>query len=171
VAAPAQHFVTSPSEAVVHIAVNYRDAWLETRAYVDGGPFVRTCATPCDVRLQVEGLEARVSAPNMTTSNVFRFDGGTGRASVRVEGGSATARTAGIVSLAVGIPLALAGMAMTAQGAIKDSSGLRGVGIVGLSIGSLGILASIPLLLKGSTSVKDARGDRIASSDRETLNQ
>ncbi len=163
--------MTSPGEAIVHIAVNYRDAWLETRTFVDGGPFVKTCATPCDVRLHVEGVEARVTAPNMTTSNVFRFDGGSGRASVRVEGGSASARTAGIVSLAVGIPLALAGMAMTAQGAMKDSSGLRAVGIVGLSIGSVGILASVPLLLKGSTSVKDSRGDRIAGSDGESRTQ
>jgi hypothetical protein len=156
--------VTSPAAAFVHVAVSYRDAWLETRTFVDGGSFARTCAAPCDVHLQVDGVEARVVAPGMTTSNIFRFDAGSGRASVRVDGGSATARTAGVVSLAVGIPLALAGMALLAHGELQDKSGIRAAGIAGLAIGGVGIVASLPLLLKGSTSVKDSRGNRIASA-------
>jgi hypothetical protein len=149
----------------VHVAVSYRDAWLETRSYVDGGAFNRTCAAPCDVVLTVEGREARVAAPRMTTSNVFRIDGGSGVAGVRVEGGSATARRAGIFTLAIGIPVALAGMAFFAQGRLKEKSGLEAAGIAGLAAGGLSVVVSLPLLLIGTTSVKDAKGSLVAFSE------
>src|SRR6185369_456683 len=147
--------VTSPGEAVVHVAVSHRDAWLEMRSYVDGGEFVRICQAPCDVVLQVEGREARVSAPGMTTSNVFRFDAGSGTAGVRVDGGSARARRFGIITLAIGIPVALAGMGLFAQGKVKDNSALQVAGIAGLSAGGLSIAVSLPLLMFGTTHVKN----------------
>src|SRR5258707_267358 len=50
--ATAPRTVTSPGEALVHVAVSHRDAWLEMRSYVDGGDFVRICRTPCDLKLQ-----------------------------------------------------------------------------------------------------------------------
>jgi hypothetical protein len=147
----------------VHLAVNYRDAWLETRQYVDDGEFVRTCRAPCDVQLNVQGLEARVVAPGMTTSNTFRFDAGSGAAGVRVDGGSATARTAGVIALAAGIPVMLGGMALFAQGKVKDSTGLKAAGIAGLALGGVSVCVSFPLLLVGTTRVKSANGSRIAS--------
>jgi len=146
----------------VHIAVSHHDAWLEMRSYVDGGDFLRICQAPCDIKLQVEGREARVSARGMTTSNVFRFDGGNGTAGVRVEGGSAKARRAGIITLAIGIPVALAGMGLFAQGKVRDNKALTATGIAGLAVGGLGIVVSLPLLLIGTTSVKDAKGSQIA---------
>lgn len=151
-----------PGHAVVHLVVDYRDAWLETRRFVDGGDFVRTCRAPCDTRLHVEGLEARVTAAGMTTSNVFRFAAGAGAAGVRVDGGSAAARRAGIVALAAGIPIAMAGMALFAKGKLDDDRGLRAGGIVGLSLGGVSIGLSLPLLLLGTTDVKSAKGSLIA---------
>ncbi len=135
------------------------------RSYVDGGDFIRTCQTPCDAVIQVEGREARVVASGMTTSNIFRFASGSGTAGVRVDGGSATARHVGIITLAVGIPVALAGMAFFAQGRLKDNTGLEAAGIAGLSAGGLSIAISLPLLLIGATRVKDANGSLIASSE------
>jgi len=149
----------------VHIAVSHRDAWLEMRSYVDGGEFVRACPAPCDIKLQVEGREARVVAPGMTTSNIFRFDAGGGTAGVRVNGGSAAARRAGIITLAIGIPVALAGMALYAQGRVKDKTGLQVAGIAGLAGGGLSIAVSLPLLMFGTTHVKDAKGSLIALSE------
>ncbi len=148
---------------MVHLAVNYRDAWLETRSYVDDGAFTRTCRAPCDVELNVVGLEARVVAPGMTASNTFRFDAGAGSAGVRVDGGSATARTVGIATLAAGIPVALAGMALLAVGNQEGKGGLKAAGIAGLALGGVSIGVSLPLLLIGSTHVKSASGSRIAS--------
>jgi hypothetical protein len=150
---------------VVHIAVSHKDAWLEMRSYVDGGAFQRICQAPCDLKLQVEGREARVSAAGMTTSNIFRFDGGDGTAGVRVEGGSASSRRAGIITLAVGIPVALLGMGLFAQGKVRDNQGLTVAGIAGLSAGGLSIAVSLPLLLIGTTHVKNAKGSLIARSE------
>jgi len=154
----------SPGEAIVHVAVTHRDAWLETRSLVDAGAFERTCRAPCDLKLFVEGREARVVAPGMTTSNVFRFDAGNGIAGVRVDGGSASARRAGIITLGVGIPVALTGMALFALGRVKDKPGLEAGGIAGLALGGLSVVVSLPLLLKGTTHVKDAKGSLIAFS-------
>jgi hypothetical protein len=167
--APApQRAATSPGEAVVHVAVSHRDAWLEMRSYVDGGEFLRICRAPCDLKLMVEGREARVTAPKMTTSNIFRFDAGDGTAGVRVEGGSASARRAGIITLAIGIPLALAGMGLFAQGKVKDNTGLTVAGIGGLAAGGVSIGISLPLLLIGTTHVKNAKGSLIATSEPST---
>ena len=152
----------SPGEAVVHVAVSHRDAWLETRSAIDGGDFARTCRTPCDMKLAVDGLEARVVAPGMTSSNVFRFDAGAGVAAVRVDGGSARARRAGIITLTLGIPVALGGMALFALGRVKDSSGLEAAGIAGLALGGVSVSVSLPLLLMGTTHVKNAKGSLIA---------
>jgi hypothetical protein len=135
------------------------------RSYVDGGDFSRICRAPCDLKLQVEGREARVVAPGMTTSNTFRFDAGSGTAGVRVDGGSASARRVGIITLAIGIPLALAGMGLYAQGRVKDSTALQVGGIAGLATGGISIGISLPLLLIGTTSVKNAKGSLIATSE------
>jgi hypothetical protein len=161
-AAPATRVVTSPGEALVHVGVSHKEAWLEMRSFVDGGEFLRVCRAPCDLKLMVEGREARVTAPGMTTSNVFRFDAGDGTAGVRVDGGSATARRAGIITLAIGIPLALAGMGLFAQGKVKDNTGLTVAGIAGLAAGGVSIGVSLPLLLIGTTHVKNAKGSLIA---------
>lgn len=138
------------------------------RDYVDQGEFQRVCRAPCDQRVLVQGREARVSAPGMTTSNVFRFDAGAGTAAVRVDGGSAKARRYGIITLALGIPVALGGMAMYAIGKVKKSSGLEGAGIAGLALGGVSVVVSLPLLLVGSTNVKDAKGSLIAFSEPST---
>jgi hypothetical protein len=153
---------------VVHVAVNRRDAWLETRSYVDDGEFTRTCKAPCDIKLRVEGLELRVVAPGMTSSNAFRIDAGDGVAGVRVDGGSASARRAGIITLAAGIPVALAGMAMFALGRVHDKPGLEGGGIAALAVGGLSVGVSLPLLLVGTTHVKNAKGSQIAFTTLRT---
>lgn len=146
----------------MYVAVSHRDAWLETRSYVDGGAFERACRAPCDVKLHVEGREARVAAPGMTTSNVFRFDAGSGSAAVRVDGGSASARRAGIITLAAGVPVALAGMALFAIGRVQERRGLQAAGIAGLAVGGVSVSVSLPLLLMGTTHVKNAKGSLIA---------
>jgi hypothetical protein len=152
----------SAGEAIVHVAVSHRDAWLETRSSIDGGEFVRACPAPCDIKLQVNGVEARVVAPGMTTSNVFRFDAGAGVAGVRVDGGSASARRFGIITLASGIPVALVGMSLFALGRVKDNGGMEGAGIAALAVGGVSVSVSLPLLLLGTTHVKNAKGSLIA---------
>jgi hypothetical protein len=145
----------------VHIAVDYKDAFLELRDF-DRGEWTRACGAPCDRPVVVDGVEARVRAPGMTDSNVFRIDPGAGTARLKVSGGSATARSIGLTALIVGIPISFAGMGMFGYGRIKESSGVETAGIVTLAVGGVLVLGSLPVLGMGRTSIRDARGKVIA---------
>lgn len=153
-----------PGRAEVHLFANYPGAWLELRDYVDDGQWHGVCFAPCDRVLAVDGMEARVRAPRMTTSNVFRIAAGTGTARLKVSGGSALARTLGIVGLSAGIPLSLGGMGLYGYGSIKDRSAVKTAGIVTLIVGAATVVAALPLLIVGSTTVRDTHGKAIAAA-------
>jgi len=153
---------TRADSARVHLFSTYPNAWLELRSYVDAGSWRRACAAPCDRTLVVEGMEARVVADGMTTSNVFRIDPGAGTANLRVSGGSASARSIGLAALIGGIPLALGGMALFGYGSLESKDELRTAGIVTLAVGAVAVVGSLPFLVAGSSSVRDGRGSVIA---------
>jgi len=129
---------------------------------VDDTDWQRACVAPCDRSLVVSGMLARASAPGMTTSNVFRIQPGAGPALVKVEGGSESARTLGVIGLAAGIPLALGGTALFSYGKVSDRDGLSVAGGIVLGTGALVLLASLPFLVRGSTSVRNGDGRLIA---------
>ena len=147
----------------MHVFVDYPGAWLEMRDYVDAGSWQRVCPAPCDRVLVVDGMEVRVLAPRMTTSNVFRIDPGSGRAQLKVSGGSRSSRTVGIVGMSTGVPVTLGGMALYGYGRFADSSGLRTAGIVTLAVGAVTVLGSLPFLARGGTTVRDTKGKVIAA--------
>lgn len=151
-----------PTDAVVHVAIDYEGAWLEGRSRVDLGAWQRLCPTPCDRSVRVEGLELRVAAPNMTTSNTFAIDPGAGTARLRVAGGSKNARNLGIIGLAGGLSVTFAGMALFGLGSLEDRQGERTAGIVGLALGGAAIAVALPLLFSGSTTVRDGHGRTVA---------
>jgi hypothetical protein len=152
-----------PAEsATLHVVVDYADAVIETRSSVDPASWLLACAAPCDRPLAVEDRRIRVSAPRMTPSNEFLVEPGSGIVRLRVSGGSAVARDLGILGLAGGIPLALGGGALFGVGSVQDHEGLRTAGIVTLAVGAAAIVASLPLLLVGSTRVYDSRGTPLA---------
>lgn len=153
---------TDPANATVHVFVDYPGGWLELRDYVDEGDWKRTCAAPCDRPLRVEGMEARVSAPGMTTSNVFRIGPGRGTARLRVSGGSAKARQVGMIGVIAGIPVTLVGMGLYGFGRFDDRPGVQTAGAVTLAVGAVTVLASLPFLAAGGTTVRDARGHTVA---------
>jgi hypothetical protein len=146
------------------VGSSHPGTWLELRSRVDQTDWQRVCVAPCDQSLLVDGTLARVSAPGMTTSNVFRIDPGPGVALVRVDGGSAKARSFGVLGLAVGIPTLLGGGALYSYGAFAERDAMRISGAVVLGVGALAVLASIPLLLVGATTVRDGHGSVIARS-------
>jgi hypothetical protein len=135
---------------------------LELRNYVDGGEWKFACAAPCDQTLVTLGSEARVAAPGMTRSNVFRIDPGPGIALVKVSGGSEQLRTFGILGLGIGIPIGLGGMAMYGYGKHQDRDGLALAGGIVLGTGAVMILAALPMLIASTTNVRDAKGSFIA---------
>lgn len=158
-APPATH---DPTRSLVHLGSSYEGAWLELKSSVDESGWQRACPLPCDRSLVVEGFLARVSAPDMTTSNVFRIQPGVGTARIRVDGGSAKARSFGLLGLFVGIPTAVAGMTLYSYGRFAERDGMQLGGAVVLGTGAVTLLAALPLLLAGSTTVRDGRGSVIA---------
>jgi hypothetical protein len=148
----------------VHLGSTYPGTVLELQSTTDHSEWQRACLAPCDRPLVVLGMLARVSAPGMTTSNAFRIDPGPGVALVRVDGGSAKSRSLGVLALAVGIPTTLVGGALYGYGNFADHEAMRISGAAVLGAGALVVLASLPFLLKGSTTVRDAKGTAIAST-------
>ncbi|MEZ4224926.1 MAG: hypothetical protein R3B13_28490 [Polyangiaceae bacterium] len=153
---------TRQDSAHVQLYVDFPGAWLELSSLIDDRGFQRVCPAPCDIPLRVSATEARVSAPGMTPSNPFRIEPGSGTAQFRVDGGSAATRRWGILSLSVGIPVALIGGGIWGYGRVEESKPLQITGIAVLSTGALAILGSLPLLSMGATRVRDARGSVIA---------
>ncbi len=149
--------------AYVHLFATYPNAQLELRSTIDETGWIAACAAPCDRELNVDTMEARVTAPGMTTSNAFRIEPGSGTASFKVDGGKASSRTIGIIALASGIPVALTGMGLYGYGKVEDKKGLQTAGIVTLAIGGAAVLTALPFLGAGSTRVKNARGSEVAS--------
>lgn len=152
-----------PETALVHLSANYEGAWLELRNYVDDGDWERACQAPCDRRLRVVGMEARITAPGMTDSNVFRLESGHGRVLLKASGGSSALRTAGLVGLISGIPVAMTGMGLFGYGGLQDDDGFRTAGAIVLGVGAVTVLASLPMLAFGSTTVRTGQGDMIAA--------
>lgn len=152
----------NPDIAVVTLHVTYPGAWLELKDLMKRGSFERVCSAPCGLPIRVAASEARVTAPDMTASNVFRIDPGSGTARLRVEGGSKTHRDAGLIALSVGIPVTLTGMGILGYGRLKESSTLTTTGIVVLVAGGVAVLGSLPLLAAGKTRVRDGEGRVIA---------
>jgi hypothetical protein len=162
--APPQMVQPDPAgRAHVTLFVSQPGAWLELRSLLLEGPWQRVCMAPCNRPLEVEGMEARVCGPGMTSSNAFRIEPGRGRAKIRVDAGSSTARTLGITGLVLGTPVAMAGMAMYGYGASRDTQSMQTAGAVTLSVGAVIVVAALPLLALGSTTVRDSQGEVIAS--------
>jgi hypothetical protein len=152
----------NPTEAWVHLWANYSGAWLEGRNRIDDEGWRRLCPAPCDRPVLVDGLDVRVTAPSMTPSNTFIIEPGEGTARLRVSGGSATARTLGLIGLAGGLPITFAGVTLLGVGSVHSEPDERTAGIVTLSIGAAAVLAALPLLIAGSTSVKNVEGRHVA---------
>lgn len=150
--------------ALVHLASNYPNTWLELKSTVDDSGWQRSCAAPCDREIPVRDMLARAVAPNMSPSNAFRIDPGPGAARVRVEGGSSTHRTLGVGGLVAGIPITFAGMAMFGYGKLEDKDTLTTAGAVVLGTGAAVVLIALPLLFSGRTAVKDGKGTTIAKA-------
>lgn len=149
---------------VVRVAVDFPGAWLETRPFGSHEPWTRLCAVPCGAAVRVDGVEARVTAPAMTPSAPFRIQAGAGAALLDVRGGSASLRSWGRVSFALGVPISLLGMAGFGYGSFEDRPGLRGAGAVSLGVGAALVLTALPLLVAGTTNVRNEHGDLIADS-------
>lgn len=164
VPAPPALVPPDPTRSIVHLASSHPGTALELKSSVDETDWQRVCLAPCDRSVVVLGMLARASAPGMTTSNVFRIRPGVGPALVKVEGGSSSARTLGIIGLAAGIPIALGGAALFSYGQTTDRDAMSVGGAVMLGTGALALLVALPLLVNGGTSVRDGEGRKIAAA-------
>jgi hypothetical protein len=147
---------------VIHLATDYEGAVLQQRSIVDADAWRSACAAPCDREIAAEGLEFRVVAPDMTPSNSFRIAPGYGQARLKVSGGAEGTRTLGLSLLIGGLPVTFGGMTLFGLGTVEDRDGLRTVGIATLAVGATAVLVSLPVLLAGSTTVRNDKGETIA---------
>jgi hypothetical protein len=164
--APATPAPAAADTAWVRISSNYAGTALELRELAMDD-WLAACEAPCDRRVRVEGLQARLTAPGMTPSNAFRIDPGDGIARLRVSGGSDSSRTLGLTAFTLGIPVSLGGMALFGYGKVQEESALVTAGIVTLAVGGVLVLGSLPFLSAGGTSVRDGKGKLIASRKPE----
>ena len=153
-----------PTDAALHVKIDRPGAWIEGRSRVDRDEWRKLCPAPCDRTVRVEGLELRVTAPGMSPSNAFLIDPGAGVARFRVAPGSSLHRDLGVIGLAAGLPVTFLGMSLFGLGTLGEHAGERTAGLVTLSAGAVMIAVALPLLLSGSTNVKDAAGKVIASA-------
>jgi hypothetical protein len=156
---------SAPMRARVFVKSDWQNGWLEQRSFLGNEPWVLTCQLPCDKDLEVEGTEARVAAPGMTTSNAFRIDPGSGVARLSVAGGDATLRRWGMVSLIGGLAIGLGGAALYGYGRVERRDSLVTLGVVTLSVAGVAVIGSLPLLSAGATTVRDGRGRTIAGRE------
>jgi hypothetical protein len=98
----------------------------------------------------------------MTSSNAFVIDPGAGTARLRVAGGSSSARVLGIIGLAGGLPTTFVGMTLFGVGSLENEKELRSAGIATLAVGAAAVVIALPLLLFGSTTVRNEKGAYIA---------
>ncbi|HTQ02248.1 MAG TPA: hypothetical protein VMI54_00275 [Polyangiaceae bacterium] len=155
----------APGYSLVHLDSSYVNTWLELASRADPRAWRRACLAPCDTPLYVEGMLARVSAQRMTPSNAFRLVPGQGTAFVRVSGGSARNRGFGILGLVIGIPSSLIGGGLFGYGSFADRAEFRAGGAAALALGALSVVTAIPLLLSGTTTVRDGNGSVIARAN------
>jgi hypothetical protein len=79
-----------------------------------------------------------------------------------VDAGSSTTRALGIAGLAIGTPVAMAGLILYGYGATTEADAIRTAGVLTLVVGAAVTLTALPLLAMGTTTVRDSRGEVIA---------
>jgi len=149
----------------VLVQSDWQNGWLELRSFLGKEPWQRACPLPCNQDLEVEGTEARVTAPGMTTSNAFRIDPGPGVARLSVAGGDANLRRWGMTSLIGGLVIGLGGASLYGYGRVEHKQPLITLGLVSLGVAGAAVVGSLPLLALGATTVRDARGRTIAGRE------
>jgi hypothetical protein len=148
------------TRAQVLVRGDWPHASLELRDLLGRGVWQAVCALPCGQSLEVEGMEARVTAPNMSPTNAFRIEPGSGVARLQVTGGASLLRSSGMVALATGLVVGLGGASLYGYGRFEDRKTLVTLGAVTLIV--------LPLLALGRSTVKDAHGRTIAAHELST---
>jgi hypothetical protein len=159
---------SSTTRAHVWVRGDWPHATLELRDLLDRGCWQPVCALPCGQSLEVEGMEARVTAPAMSPTNAFRIEPGSGTARLRVSGGARALRSSGMVALAAGLAVGLGGASLYGYGRFEERSTLITVGAVTLVMSAVMVVGSVPLLALGRSTVRDAHGRAIAAHQHRT---
>jgi hypothetical protein len=153
--------------ANVRVLSETRGVALESRPKLEQSPWREVCRAPCGVPILVDGYEFRAAGEGITPSNPFRIDGeGTVRVAVRA--GNVHRRSLGRTSLLIGLPTLLVGGTIAGIGygtAVDGRETLQIVGIGTAIVGGLFALASLPLLVSSTTTVRTDKGDVIGALD------
>jgi hypothetical protein len=128
-------------------------------------PWLPVCAAPCGSAVRVGDLEFRVAGEGISPSNTFVIEPGDGAVKLDVNAGSAGKRRLGRLGLFIGVPMLVVGavgMGIDAGTAVEHRATIGTAGLISVIVGGALTLASLPLVLMGSTRVRNQKGELIS---------
>ncbi len=136
---------------------------LESKSMLDiAEAWTEQCRAPCDRWVPVEDRSFRVGGDGIPPSNTFRVEEDGKVARLVVRPGSERTLAWGRGTLITGAIVGLASGALYGAGHLEDSDPMRVAGLVGMGLGAVSVLASVPLLMSGRTTVRDSTGRHVA---------
>jgi hypothetical protein len=156
----------APSGSVlVRIMPNDQRVWLESRPRHDGSAaWQPVCQAPCDRRVEVEDRSLRIAGQGLRPSNPFHVKGDGDILKLSVRPGSERTHLWGRGLFVSGITLGIASGAVYGLGRVQDSDAAVVGGIIGMAVGGVALLGSLPLLFSGRTTVRNRDGVRVGQA-------
>jgi hypothetical protein len=154
----------APSAVGVRIVSTWENTVLQARPHLERVPWESICTAPCDASVVVADRELRVAGQGMTPSQAFLLAPGQGTTRIQVKPGSESTRNLGRIALFAGIPVALVGgvgLGLAAGTDVEPHDAFAVGGLVTALVGGALVLAALPLLASGTTTVVNQKGERI----------
>lgn len=141
---------------------------LESRSKLDLTEAWQTqCTAPCNKRIAVEDRTFRIAGTGLRASNPFQVSADGKTAKLIVSGGTEQAHSWGLGLLLSGTVVGLASGALYGVGRLQDSDPAVIAGLVGMGLGAASVIASVPLLAGGRTTVRNGAGKHVASGSTQ----
>ena len=159
------------SSTALHTSVTVRivspnpKVLLEARDHSGGvGAWQNVCRATCGRSLEVEDREFRITGAGLRPSNPFHFVGDQDSAKLVVSPGKQSNYDWGRVAIIAGAATVIASGALAGWGKSEDRNALVAGGIVGLALGGVMLVVSIPLLTSGRTTVQTSGANSSSSA-------
>ena len=149
----------------LHVTANAAAATVEARPRNSRDAWRPLCGVPCDLAIDPLPIELRVAGVGVQPSNPFRIEGERGAARLHADAGRAASHRLGERLFLVGLPVALAGGATLGVAQATDGPpAVSAAGVAAIALGLTAVVASLPLVVSGTTRVQDDAGKTIGAA-------